>query len=393
MKPLNENAKLRGIKIKLYPTEEQKRRIDKMISLSRAVYNLALNYQNDSYESKGIHMSEYDMNRLFNSIKKDPDKQWISELPTGSIYATIHNLERGFKRFFNKQSKHPKFKSRKTAKKSVPIRSDRTVTRGKYIHISGIDTDVLAKDHKIPEGSKLYNTVVSFDGDNYYLGCCYEYISPYIDNIPNTDHPIGIDVGITNMIVDSDGEVFKYSDTTKLMKRKRRQDKRLSRDYRMYLNESMCTTTKYEDIQKSKNHKKREALRRKTIKKLSNKRMNDIHTATKRIVDKNPSAIVIENISVNELIYQNKNWISRYIPYMCFYEIHRQLRYKAEDRNIPIIVAEKNFPSTQLCNNCGERGKLDNNHRRFICKKCGYTNDRDFNAALNLRDLYYLNNS
>ncbi len=113
--------------------------------------------------------------------------------------------------------------------------------------------------------------------------------------------------------------------------------------------------------------------------------MNDIHTATKRIVDSNPTAIVIENISVRKQM--KDKYMRKYSPYMCFYEIHRQLKYKAADRNIPVIIAEKDYPSSQICSNCGCKGYIK--HRVFKCSHCGYKEDRDLNASYNLRNLYY----
>lgn len=392
MTPSINTDNLKGIKIKLYPNEEQKQRINRMIQLARAVYNLGIEIIEKEYNSTGKHLRAFDMNKIMIKLKnEDQSKEWINELPVGSIYATMNNLERGYQRFFKKLSNHPKFKSRKTSKKSVSIRSDRTRVRGEYIQISGINSYILAKDHKIPENVRLYNTTITFDGDYYWFGCCYKKESDYKDNIPSENHPIGIDVGVKNMIVTSDGDFYKYSDTTKLWKRKRRQDKKLGKDYKKYLEESMRTITKYEDIQKSKNHYKRESQRRKTVRKISNKRMNDIHTATKQIVDKNPSAIIIESISVNNIIKTNKNWISSYTPYMCFYEIHRQLKYKAEDRNIPVIIADHNYASSKICSNCGNRGRFDHSHRQFKCPICGFKEDRDLNAAYNLRNLYYQN--
>ena len=112
---------------------------------------------------------------------------------------------------------------------------------------------------------------------------------------------------------------------------------------------------------------------------------NDINCATKSIVERYPSDIVIESISSQDQI-KNHKWISKYAPHMLYYEIHRQLIYKSEDRVINIIKADKEFPSSQICSNCGDIHKVYGNNI-YKCPKCGFRTDRDLNAAYNLRNL------
>lgn len=382
---VNQNL-LKGFKIKLYLTEDQKNDINRIFQLSRAVYNIGLDMQNKSYESGNGYIQFYNMVTIFSDLRNHSEMKWLQDISINIIRETLNNLDNAFSRFFSKQNRYPKFKSRKRSKRSFSTRSDRTHIYENYVSISGLkDRMVLIKSHNIPINARLWNPTVSFDGLNYWFSACYETESKYKNNIPNQDHPIGIDVGVVNMIVTSDNDVYKYSDWSKYEKRKRRLDKRLSKDYNKYFQESLDTKTKYEDIQKSKNHYKRLQKRYKTIFKISNKRINDIHTATKRIVDSNPTAIIIENISVREQM--KDRYMKKYSPYMCFYEIHRQLKYKAADRNIPVIIAEKGYPSSQICSNCGYKGYIK--HRVFKCSHCGYKEDRDLNASYNLRNLYY----
>lgn len=375
---------LKGFKVKLYPTDNQRKELNRNIQVSRAVYNLGLEMQNNIYENGGKYIRYFELITEFGRMRnEDSDKIWLKDVSINTIRETLHNLDNAFIRFFKKQNRYPKFKSRKHSKKSFSIRSDRTHIYGEYIRISGLkDPMILAKNHHIPDDKRMYNTVVSFDGYDYWFSCTVESEKIDMTGI-ETYKPIGIDVGIVNMITTSDGDFYKYSDYSKYEKRLKRQQRRLSKDHNRYYKESLDTRTKYEDIQKSKNYYKRLKKRFKTISKMKNKRMNDIHTATKQIVNKNPSAIVIENISVREQL--KDNWIHKYIPQMMYYEIHRQLKYKAADRNIPVIVAEKGYASSQICSRCSNRGYLK--RRMFICSHCGYKEDRDLNAAYNLRNL------
>ena len=171
----------------------------------------------------------------------------------------------------------------------------------------------------------------------------------------------------------------------------KRQDRRLQKDYKKYLDIAKRTRTKYEDIPKSNNMQKRLKSKRKTCDKITNKHNNDIHTATKRIVSKNPAAIVIEDIKTSKLFKTSSPWINKFAPYMYFYEIRRQIEYKAADRGIPVLVADAQYPSSQICSRCGNSHKVYGN-KTFICPICGLRLDRDLNAAYNLRDLAYSTN-
>ncbi len=254
---VNQN-RLKGFKIKLYPTEDQKNDIDRIFQLSRAVYNIGLDMQNKSYESGNGYIQFYNMVTIFSDLRNHSEMKWLQDISINIIRETLNNLDNAFSRFFSKQNRHPKFKSRKRSKRSFSTRSDRTHIYENYVSISGLKNRmVLVKSHNISINARLWNPTVSFDGLNYWFSACYETESKYKNNIPNQDHPIGIDVGVVNMIVTSDNDVYKYSDRSKYEKRKRRLDKRLSKDYNKYFQESLDTKTKYEDIQKSKNHYKR----------------------------------------------------------------------------------------------------------------------------------------
>ena len=379
----------KGFRVKIYPTEDQKREINKILHVTRSVYNLGLEIQIKNYKNGGKYITLFELNKLFTQLTHGDEYPWLKSIKSTFIREELRRIDDAFNKFFKKINRFPKFKSRKRCKKSFGCRSDRTYIRGEYIQISGITGLVLAKDHHIPNDVRLWQTTVSTDGyDNYWFSCkiCIDPID--MSDIPKSE-AIGVDVGIVNMITTSDGDIFKFSDTSKLEKRKKRIDRRLSKDYQKYYQQSLDTRTKYEDIPKSKNHKKRQALAHKIGSKIFNKRKTEINTATKRIVDKNPSAIVIENISVKKMLKEDASWIRQYAPVMMFYEMHRQIKYKAELRGIPVIVAPEKYPSSQICNNCGCKGYFK--HRQFICSNCGYTENRDINAAKNLRDLAYQN--
>ena len=379
--------RFRGYKVKVYPTIEQIEKINIIIHAYRSIYNVALNMQNENYDSGNKYISYFSMCKIFREMRDMPEYNWMNNLSMSSIRQALVDVNNAFIMFFNKVSDYPKFKSRKYSKKSIGLRSERVYIRDKYIGIPDIGY-VLAKKHHIPINTRVYCTRLSTDGyGNYWFSCEIEREMIDMSNVPKTD-AVGIDVGIKKMITTSSGSIYHYSDVSKFEKRIRRQNKRLSKHYRRMLDEAKRTKTKYEDIPKSKNMQKLECDRKKAYNRISNKLNNDINIATKEIVSTNPEVIVIEDVKVMEILKVKR--MRKYAPYLRFSEIRRQIEYKAADRGIPIIVVDAHYPSSQICSRCGNIRKIWSNPI-YKCPVCGLKIDRDLNAAYNLRNLAYQN--
>lgn len=374
---------LRGYKVKIYPTKEQIDEMENTFHIYRTVYNIALGLENEAYEKDGTFITFFSMCKIFSKFRNDGTYPWLKSVSMGTIRQALNDLDRAYSKFFKKFTNHPRFKSRKYASKTFETRSERTYIKGTQIQLSGFENGYIeAKDHHIPKG-RMYNTRVTFDGDDYWFSCQMLRDKKGPSSAPQTE-VIGVDVGIRNLATTSVEETYHFPDSLKkLDRRKKRQQKRLSRYINNILIETNRTKTKYEDIEKSKNMQKCQKALRKTYKKISNIRNNYLHEITKSIVESNPKAIVIEDIKVKDFI--KDPWMRKYIPEMCFYDIHRRIIYKAEDRNIPVIKAPKEYPSTKKCSRCGMEHDLHNN-KIFKCPNCGLRLDRDINAAFNLRD-------
>ena len=376
------NKHLRGYKIKMYPTKDQELQIKESIDVYRAVFNTALDIQRNNRKNGNKYISFYQMEHIFSEMyNNDPNYSWMRKIPMSNIREALADLDMAYKSFFRGKSRFPKYKSKKEYRKMLGCRSDRCRCIGNSIYISGVGY-IDCKNHNIPIGIRMYDTRITFDGYNYWYSCIAEKEMVDMTSIPKTD-TVGIDVGIRNFATTSNGEVYQLSDISKLQKRLKRQQKRMSRYYNRYLAESKRTTTKYEDIPKSKNMLKALKKQRKIYDKIKNKRYTDIHTITKQIVNKNPECIVIEDIRTRELL--NDRWFLKRNPYPYFFEFRRQICYKAEDRGISVIIADTGFASSQICSNCGSKHKIYSN-KLFICPICGLRIDRDLNAAYNLRN-------
>ena len=382
--------RLRGYRIKIYPDESQKQLIQQNIDVFRASYNLGIEILEKRYLESGKYTSYFSMCKIVSDMRNNnPDFKWLKNSPMGTIRQALLNLDHAMKNFFNKVFDRPRYKTKKKSRKVFMTRSERTYIYDQYIGIPGIG-HVYARNHPIPIGKRVFNTAVTFDGYDYWFSCQVERDTVTRDDDSEYHDVIGIDVGIRNMITTSDGEFYRFSDVSKYMKRLKRQSRRLCKQYNYYITEAKRTRTKYEDMPKSKNMRKREEKQFKTYQKIKNKRHNDIHTATKRIVEKFPKAIVIEDISIQKICEDNP-WMMKYNNKSYFGMIRYQLAYKAADRNIPIIVADSSYPSSQICSNCGNRHKVY--HSIYKCPICGIRIDRDLNAAINLKNLAYTNSS
>ena len=292
-----------------------------------------------------------------------------------------------YKRFLKGQCRYPKFKSKKQSTPSfyqdnVAIRFTDTHVKVEGFSISKkrnkqkLNWIKLCEKGRIPADYKYMNPRFTYNG-------LYWYVSVGIELDDNTTLPsnegIGIDLGIKDLAVCSDGNTYKNINKTqgvkKLEKRKRRLQRSVSRRYeRNKKGGNYCKTS---------NIIKREKELLRVIKRLTNIRQNYLHQATSEIIKRKPSFICIEDLNVSGMM-KNKH-LSKAIQQQCFYEFGRQIEYKSKWNNIRLITADRFFPSSKLCSCCGHVKKdLKLSDRIYKCE-CGNIVDRDFQASLNLK--------
>lgn len=234
----------------------------------------------------------------------------------------------------------------------------------------------LCEKGRIPTNCRYMNPRITFDGLHWY-------ISVSVDVEDNTTIPtnesIGIDLGLKDLAICSDGNTYKNINKSpkvrKLEKKKRRLQRSVSRKYNM--------NKEGERYKKTSNIIKREKELLKLNKRLTNIRHNHLHQTTSEIVKRKPSFICIEDLNVSGIM-KNKH-LSKAVQQQGFYELRRQLEYKSTWNNIPVIIADRYFPSSKLCSCCGEIKKdLKLSDRIYQCD-CGNIIDRDYQASLNLK--------
>ena len=234
----------------------------------------------------------------------------------------------------------------------------------------------LCEKERIPMNCKYLNPRFTYDGLYWYVSIGIEVDDN--NNLPSNDG-VGIDVGIKNLAVCSDGNTYKNINKTqkvrKIEKKKRRLQRSISRRYeKNKKGGSYCKTS---------NIIKREKELLKVIKRLTNIRQNYLHQTTSEIIKRKPSFICMEDLNVSGMM-KNKH-LSKAVQQQCFYEFRKQIEYKSNWNNISVIIADRFFPSSKLCSCCGNIKKdLKLSDRIYKCE-CGNIIDRDFQASLNLK--------
>lgn len=223
---------------------------------------------------------------------------------------------------------------------------------------------------------KYTRPTVSFDGKYWYLSVGVEKEKP---NNELTNEVIGIDVGIKDLAICSNGMVFKNINKTKVVKKIEKKLRRLQRK----------VSNKYEknkkggSYHKTSNIIKLEKQIRLIHRRLNGIRKNHLHQATNQIVKTKPSKVVMETLNINGML-KNKH-LSKAIQKQNLYEFKRQMKYKCKFNSIDFVEADKWYPSSKTCSECGNvKKKLSLSERTYICEDCGCIIDRDLNAAINL---------
>ena len=320
-------------------------------------------------------------------MKKLDEYKWLNKISNNVTKQAIKDDCNSYKRFFKGKSKHPKFKSRKHSKPSFYQDNVKIQFTDTHVKVEGFATSrkrnkqkinwiKLCEKGRIPTNCKYMNPRITCDGLHWWVSVSIEVDDN--NDIPSNDG-IGIDLGLKDLAVCSDGNTFKNINKApkvkKLEKKKRRLQRSVSRRYEK--------NKKGERYCKTRNIIKGEHRLLKLTKRLTNIRHNHLHQTTSEIIKRKPSFICIEDLNVSGMM-KNKH-LSKAIQQQGFYKFRRQIEYKSAWNNILVIIADRFFPSSKLCSCCGMIKKdLKLSDRIYKCD-CGNIIDRDYQASLNLK--------
>jgi len=355
-------AILKSYKFRIYPNETQKILLEKHFGATRFIWNTFLSKRKKSYLEEKKNLTYYDNCKLLTYFKKVEGFEWLNEINSQSLQASLQDLDTAYGNFFKKQSKFPKFKSKHSPNHSFRCPQRVTLKENKLI-IPKFKEGIKIKISKKISGKILYATISKTSTEKYFIAILSE--NKHIQ-LPPVKKEIGIDLGIKNLAICSDGKIIENIKTTK------KYSKRL----------------KYQQRQLSKKEKgsNKRILQRKKValvhEKIKNVRTDHLHKASHSIISENQT-IIIENLNVKGMI-KNPH-LAKSISDASWYEFSRQLEYKSNWNNRNLIKIDRWFPSSKMCNACGFiNEKLTLADRKWICPKCKTVLDRDLNASKNI---------
>lgn len=381
---------LRAYKVELIPTEQQKQKINQSFGICRWLYNhyLAKNKQlYEDYKNNLISKSDAFMSANYfdkyinNEVKVLDEYKWIEQCGSKARKKAICNAETAYKRFFKGESRFPRFK--KKGKSNVGLyfpknnKGDWTIERHR-IKIPTLGFVRVKEYGYIPTKSKVVSGTITEKNGRYYVSVLCD-IESKTNSKPKTQ-AIGIDLGLKEFGVCSNGVVFKNINKTpnikKLEKKLKREQRKLSRKYEILKKRGGTATRQNISKQKLKVARLHERL--------ANIRADYINKVVSQLIEQNPSSITIEDLNIKGMM-SNKH-LSKSISQQKFYEFRVKLTDKCNQNDIELRIVDRWYPSSKTCSQCGSyKSDLKLSDRIYKCNGCGIEIDRDFNASLNLK--------
>ena len=376
---------LKSFKTEINPTEEQKVKIRKTIGTCRYIYNFYLAHNKELHENGKKFMSGKRFSVWLNNeyLPKNPDKLWIKEVSSKSVKRSIENGCVAFTRFFKHQSDFPNFKKKgKSNVKMYFVKNNPKDCRCERhrINIPSLGWVRIKEKGYVPttkDGYVIKSGHVSIKADRYYVSVLIEIPNNKIAN--NSNEGIGIDLGLKDFAIVSNGKTYENINKSAKLKKLEKQ----------LIREQRSLSRKYENLKKGESTQRANIQKQKLkVQKLHHKiddiRTDYINKTIAEIVKTKPSYITIEDLNVSGMM-KNKH-LSKAVASQKFYEFRTKLQAKCKESGIELRVVDRWYPSSKTCHCCGAiRKDLKLSDRIFQCN-CGYIEDRDFNAALNLRD-------
>lgn len=379
---------IKTIRVMLIPNNKQKTKLFQYANTARFAYNWALGREQENYKNGGKFISDGDLRKEFTQLKKTDEYSWLNNVSNNVTKQAIKDACEAYRDFFKGYTRFPRFKSKKHSVPKFYQDNVKIQFTDTHVKVEGFAASKKKNKQKInwirlaehgriaTENVKYSNPRIKYDGLNWYITVGIEYEDSA--TLPSKEG-IGIDLGIKDFAICSDEHKYQNINKTqkikKLEKRKRRLQRSISRKYEK--NKKGVSYCKTSNIIKSE----KELL--KLNHRLTNIRQNYLHKVTSEIVKREPSFICIEDLNVKGMI-KNRH-LSKAVQQQCFGEFRRQIEYKSTWNNIPVIIADRWFPSSKLCSCCGNIKKgLKLSDRIYRCE-CGNVIDRDYQAALNLK--------
>jgi putative transposase len=366
---------LKAIKIRLYPTNEQRQVISSLLGSYRFIYNQCLNHKIQNYENDKTNISFYDLTKFFSSQLRN-EFDWLKQHNTKVLKQSIINLDIAYKNFIKLHKGYPKFKTKSDDQKARfpneaisknPFdESSSRLNLTKTIKDLKFECSDRDKNYLFKNKDKIKSiTLIKTKSCNYYATILIDG-----DLLKSVDNPInnsvGIDLGIKSLLTLSNGESI---DNPKWIRSNERKLKKLQRQLS-------------KKKKGSKNRNKARIRLAKLHEKIKNQKQDFIHNLTSKIINEN-QIIVLEDLNVKGMMKNHK--LSKSIQELGLGEIRRQLEYKSNWYGRNLILVDRWYASSKICSCCGhKKDKLTLREREYKCEECGNVIDRDYNASINI---------
>lgn len=357
---------LKAYKYRIYPSKEQEIQLAKTFGCCRFVYNQTLAYRKDAYEKEKNSISKTDCNNYCNRELKKV-YEWLKEVDKFALTNAIHHMDSAYQKFFKEHAGYPKFKSKHDRHKSYTTNfTNGNITvdfdRGR-IKLPKLKK-IKAKIHRNFAGQIKSATISQLPSGKYYVAILVE-----TENVKKqeTRGKIGLDLGIKDLCITSDGRKYENPKTIK------KYERNLTKFQRQLAHK----------IKGSRNYQKKRKQIALCHEKITNTRKDYLHKISSEIISEN-QVIVSENLQIKNMIKNHK--LAKSISDVSWYELTRQLEYKAKWNNRIYVKVDSFYASSQLCSCCGCQNKdiKDLSVRQWKCPNCGEIHDRDVNAAKNI---------
>ncbi len=366
--------KHRAYKFRIYPDNAQKEQIAKTIGCSRYIFNHFLHEWETAYKTTGKGLTRSICSRQLPSLKKE--LSWLKEPDAIALQASIENLQDAYTRFFKGESKHPRFKSKKNPVQSYKTKftNNNIEVKGNRLKLPKLGWVKFAKSREV-EGRIMNATVRRNAANKHFVSILCEVD---IEPLKKTGSSVGIDLGLKDFAILSDGTVY---DNPKFF---RSLEKKLAEEQRILSRRKERAKKEGRKLSEAKNYQKQKRKVSLLHEKIRNRREDYLHKLSTDIV-KSHDVIGIEDLHLKGMVKNKK--LSKAISEASWGLFREMLEYKADWYGKTVVKVARNFPSSQLCSSCGYKNKAvkDLSVRTWTCPECGTAHDRDVNASMNLQ--------